>query len=155
MEHLSAEIIEQLLGNDLAPLGPGPREGRKSIAELDRLLSNHGPKVKALVYLWHDHLDASHEISQNISDADGSFIHGIMHRREPDYSNAQYWFKRVGSHPVFALLAERTRLGAWDPMQFIGQCESISDTSSVHCKNLQGLQRLETELLLQYLLENE
>lgn len=52
-------------------------------------------------------LDESHRLSQGIETADGSFWHAIMHRREGDYANAKYWFRRVGDHPVFAALEEK------------------------------------------------
>jgi hypothetical protein len=66
--------------------------------------------LKAGLFQIHDYLDASHELSQSIEGqgrrADGDYWHAIMHRREPDYSNAKYWFRHVGSHPIFAALAE-------------------------------------------------
>ena len=59
------------------------------------------------LWLRFDFLDESHSISQEIKNATGSFWHGILHRREPDYDNAKYWFHRVGEHPVFAPLSPR------------------------------------------------
>ena len=45
----------------------------------------------------HDYLDESHSVSQNMEGtALGDHWHGIMHRREPDYSNAKYWYRRLG-----------------------------------------------------------
>jgi hypothetical protein len=67
-----------------------------------------------LLLLW-DFLDESHEISQTMegkgSPRTADYWHGIMHRREPDASNASYWFRRVGSHPAFDHLG--LQLPAW------------------------------------------
>src|SRR4051794_5010170 len=62
------------------------------------------------LWLYHDFLDESHEISQRLSSSEGSYWHAIMHRREPDASNSKYWFRRIGSHPVVAQLAEKVPL---------------------------------------------
>lgn len=80
-------------------------------------------------------LDESHRLSQGLPGADGSFWHGIMHRREGDYSNAKYWFRRVGEHPTFAAIADAAggiaatgdgpaaramaARGKWDPFAFV------------------------------------
>src|SRR5687768_10361207 len=63
--------------------------------------------IRSLVWLWHDYLEESHHLSQDIPSTDGSFLHAIMHRREPDYWNAKYWFDRVGRHPSFPEIARR------------------------------------------------
>lgn len=60
------------------------------------------PPLQAGLWLYIDELDRSHTISQSIHDATGSFWHGIMHRREGDFSNSHYWFNRVGNHPAMA-----------------------------------------------------
>src|SRR5688572_27301328 len=41
--------------------------------------------VRAGLLLWADHSDASHAISQQLETAEGSYWHGILHRREPDF----------------------------------------------------------------------
>lgn len=74
------------------------------------------------VWLLYDRLDESHTISQSVPTPEGSFWHGVMHRREGDYSNAKYWFRRAGDHPVFDVLAERE--GSWDPFEFVDRCQS-------------------------------
>jgi hypothetical protein len=105
--------------SDLAPHHPGGE--RKWLAgflkELNpqKYLSAAGDSCKAEAILAgllqiNDYLDESHNHSQSIQgegqDVNGDYWHGIMHRREPDYGNGKYWFRRVGHHPCFDLLPE-------------------------------------------------
>ncbi|MBT3911819.1 MAG: hypothetical protein HOF22_01330, partial [Verrucomicrobia bacterium] len=96
---------------NLPGLGPEVRSSAQPSAALAQAVGALGLSgesadlAKAAALLWHDHLDESHTVSQDIGSADGSFLHGIMHRREPDYPNAKYWFRRVGDHPCFPALA--------------------------------------------------
>ena len=48
------------------------------------------------LYLAAGALDQSHSISQDLHTPLGSYLHGIMHRREHDFSNANYWFRQAG-----------------------------------------------------------
>jgi hypothetical protein len=60
--------------------------------------------LAAGLWLYVDDLDRSHTISQGIETPTGSLLHGIMHRREGDFSNSHYWMRRAASHPLFAEL---------------------------------------------------
>ena len=116
-------------------------------------------------WLYHNYLDESHTISQAIHSTSGSYWHGIMHRREPDFPNSKYWFRKVGDHDVFEAVVEAARKTAsdvpeeasflagqtaWDPYAFIDLCESAlggqSQTDSV-CRDVQ---QGEFEILFDY-----
>ena len=150
-------------------LGPGPRPGVKGSEELSAALDEagagalswpYGELVRGVVLLWHDHLEAAHELAQAIENPDGSYLHAIMHRREPDFSNAKYWFRRVGKHPCYQQLAERaapmlrgsSRLivrGQWDPMTFVDACEAAQPGEETEL--LKQIQAVEFNVFLQYL----
>jgi hypothetical protein len=53
----------------------------------------------ALKAMWYDAAgdwDQAHDIAQEISGAEGSWIHAYLHRKEGDQSNAAYWYRRAG-----------------------------------------------------------
>lgn len=176
--NLFPELKRILETAEPAPLGPERRSGVLSTAEMDGELakafpSHFTPAMRDLftagAYLWHDHLDAAHNIVQSIETADGSLLHGIMHRREPDYGNAKYWFRRVGAHPSFLSLAIRasellekadesdlhSRLlpnKTWDPFAFV---DAVQDAMEGQFKSriplLQQVQKLEFECFFENL----
>jgi len=94
---------------------------------------------RSALWLWHDFLDESHTISQSVETPEGSYWHGIMHRREGDFSNAKYWFRRAGTLPVFQAIASQAAAavrdepidrrmlamttGNWDPAAFVDLCQ--------------------------------
>jgi hypothetical protein len=169
-------VIAELLGEPrLPPLGPGtPNESQRArlknaTAESlfpDQALHDHDMARACLAGLWlyHDFLDESHALSQSIETMTGSYWHGLMHRREPDFGNAKYWFRRVGDFPTFGMLAaEAGRLAEaselapaarfladqkrWDPFAFIDLCEACV-TGSLPLEPLcRRIQQREWELL--------
>ena len=102
--------------------------------------------VHSALYECHDFLDESHKISQGIETQNGSYWHGIMHRREPDYGNAKYWFRKVGQHDIFPALGNN-----WDPLAFIDQCEQAAKNKDAkldeHCR---AVQKAEFDLLFEH-----
>lgn len=95
------------------------------------------------LWLLHNFLDQSHTISQDIGSSTGSYWHGIMHRREPDYGNAKYWFRQVDGHPVYDDVAEVVETehpsfaaeflsgGVWDPYAFVDACQRAAREESL------------------------
>jgi hypothetical protein len=75
------------------------------------------------VYVYFSCFEEAHKLAQDIPTAEGSYWHAIVHRGEPDASNASYWFRRVGVHPIFAALAAATGTKPWDPFAFVEACE--------------------------------
>ena len=95
---------------------------------------------RAGLWLLYNFLDESHALSQELHDADGAYWHALMHRREKDFSNSKYWFRRVGAHPIDGPLQAAARdlateaphpsarfletTAVWDPFAFVDLCEA-------------------------------
>jgi hypothetical protein len=166
-------------GNRLMPLAPKSAVSSPGLAllrqtEADQLFDGDQPAsddfakcVRSALFLYFSALDESHRISQDITSATGSFLHGIMHRQEPDYANSKYWFRRTGLHELFPTLREECtrlryrseqieqRLGSrpdWDPVWFIDQCEQAVRGNGPRdvVQDLESIQRLEWRLVFDY-----
>lgn len=176
----SIAFLELIKTDSLPLLGAGRRSGVKAsellLGEVRRFCAKHdlsslkSELAKSAALLWHDDLEASHKISQGIQTREGSFLHGIMHRREPNASNAKYWFGLVGEHPAFEVLASSVKAlgqsstsidallpdGTWEPFRFVDACIRAAQNpeTQIH-QTLQRIQQLEFEALIAHLFLND
>jgi hypothetical protein len=103
---------------------------------LKELLSNHrdlvGTDREAMLWLRIGFIDRPHEIVQSATKGIPAYIHGIVHRLEGDYWNANYWFRRVGQSQIVSEIQASVPLEVqsqpFDPIGFTSQVESWSRT---------------------------
>jgi hypothetical protein len=153
----------------LVPRGPWNAALEQEIQRLDPGKDSASLAVISGLRLWNDDLDGCHKIAQELSDDFGAHLHGIMHRREPDYGNSKYWFRRVGEPPLFPQLrtAALELLGRaqgldsyakalqshpkWDPFRMVDWCESAGEEREVSF--LRALQAIEIQGLTYFWLD--
>jgi hypothetical protein len=146
---LSAARFPQLI-REAIESAPMPSIGQGPIYDplADRIREDASgalpPLVQAGLWLLAGDLDASHAISQSDESPNGSFWHAVMHRREGDFGNAKYWFRRVGTHPVLRHLGTT---GYGDPMRFVDACERAAKGHAADAAELAGWQWLEWQSL--------
>ena len=163
-----SDCIEQLKSRSKpAPLSPRKTWDPEIHESIELLLPTGGKEwpclLKSALRLWNDDLEGSHLICQEFKTNTGCYLHGLMHRREPDYGNAKYWFRRVGDHPLFVPL-QQTALGLsgdladvtemlgetprWDPFRMVDWCEDFRSPEKVAF--LEALQAKEIEAVADY-----
>ena len=137
-----------------------------------RLTGTSTALLRGIALLWHDQEPEAHTIAQDIHDREGSWLHAIIHRREPDYSNARYWFHQVGQHPAYAYLAESMSAilpqstadhlaqkllpgGKWSASGFVDLCQvalrNRQDTQTIAL--CQQIQAAEFAALIRHIIE--
>lgn len=171
-------VVPLLESAPLNELGPGtPDDSRRSaLAALTpeaivapHPLSDRKMALACCAALWlrYDHLDQAHEISQSLDTSEGSYWHALVHRREPDFSNAKYWFRRVGMHAIYQelnlaaqQLAAQSALDAaaaylkdqrtWDALRFVDLCEEAMGGTPPLRTLCERVQQREWELLFDW-----
>ena len=170
---LFTEIVREAgpLGLTAGAPRPSPAADRlegSTVAEIlgarprDPLL---GALVRAGLLLLADRNEAAHEVCQEVATAEGSWWHGVVHRREPDLDNARYWFRRVGAHPLMEELPrdapesgkalDRVCPGRsrWDSFALIDLCEEAAGWSLEAQKPILDLEMHEIARLLAFCYE--
>lgn len=151
-------------GQRLMPLVHGPCSSETARARLQaagakQLFAGSRAPGAALagLYLYFSCWEGAHTIAQDISTPEGSYWHAIVHRQEPDAGNASYWFRQVGVHPIFPVLASTAAsLGYqsgenWDPFAFVRECEEAGQSpGSARERQALEVQRAEWQLLFDF-----
>lgn len=131
--------------------------------------------LRAGLFWLHDDIDGCHRVAQaHEGHRQCDYWHALMHRREGDFGNSLYWFRRVGRHPIFEdlhaeaerILAEavgrssadfRQRLqrdGVWEPASFGDFVRSVADGKAgrTAADTARRIQMAEFRLLFAYTL---
>ena len=157
-------------GQRLQPLTCGPCSSTEAHSLLltcgaRDLFPKGGNPAAAMAGLWlyFSCFEEAHGLAQDSSTPEAELWHAILHRREPDSGNAAYWFRKVGSHPVYSKLAHAAirilqdiplaefRVGKWDPFAFIAFCERASQQpGSPSERAAMEIQRAEWQILFDY-----
>ena len=171
-----SDFIDRLLLRDdllatLAPREPLGYDLVRRIREADDAMLAGGKKivsapplalVRGALYYAVDALDECHRIFQEDHTDAGSYWHGMMHRREGDFDNARYWFRRAGALPIAAALhAEAARVSplmarqtTWDAYLLTGECEQCKHGAEESRAECVALHRVEFDGLLDYCWRN-
>ena len=163
-------IADRLNSRAPSPLVPSRIGDAALDREIEALATAQDPEAEraaqGALHLWNDSLVRAHELAQEIGDATGSYLHGVMHRREPDYENSKYWFRRVGRHPLFPdvrtatlrALSDRPDLRQgidvapdWDPFRMVDWCREAARKPELEAV-LRRVQAREIELLAEFCL---
>ena len=114
--------------------------------------------VRGVLFYAVDAIHEAHAVFQEAPGDLGAYWHGMMHRREGDFENARYWFRRAGKLGFFDLLHRAAsehspvmaRQSNWDPYLFTGECEQARFGAEEGLKELAALQLVEFEGVFEY-----
>ena len=152
---LPAELQLAVLGCEIPGLDGGPEDHElqdqlKQSKKLDwgNATARATDLAESGLWLLSGDLDRSHSISQSIDNSTGSFWHGIMHRREGDYGNAKYWFRRAGNHPALQDVFSNSAGDYLDPFDFVDACESAQRRKRGDAERCKVAQWIEWQALM-------
>ena len=150
-QRLAHPVLEAIVQAKLPSLGSGPQnpdlarilqQNQQLLAPGQSLTHNDLLALRAALWLLAGDLDQSHSISQNLQTPLGSFWHGVMHRREGDFSNAKYWFQRCTKLPFLRDIAMQVNNDTiasqlefedgWCPFQFVDKCQAVNRKSGTN-----------------------
>jgi hypothetical protein len=126
--------------------------------------SRNPDAAMAGLWLYFSCFEEAHELVSESQSPECELWHAILHRQEPDAGNAAYWFRKVGTHPVYPAIAVTAakilekfpdaefRTGPlWDPFAFVAFCDRArTQPASVQEKAALEIQRAEWQILFDY-----
>ncbi|GAA96924.1 uncharacterized protein L969DRAFT_105499 [Mixia osmundae IAM 14324] len=95
MSAVRASLLEELLSRPNPPLSPKRPWKPELSEEIGSLPKSVDLNIRAALHLLNDDIEACHDLAgSQEGNPYSNHLHAILHRREPDYPNSKYWFKR-------------------------------------------------------------
>lgn len=121
------------------PIPLKARTNSRDEQTISKLLEQHpilvGTDVEALLWIRLGLIDRAHDIVQEASRGTPAYIHGMIHRLEGDYWNANYWFGRVRGSEVLQSVEDEVKdeqsKTRFSPTAFTAQVESLSESGAL------------------------
>ena len=137
----------------------GPAHGAAAAAVEEPALAER-PELAAAVWLYVDDLDRAHDLVQALHTPTGSLWHAVLHRREGDFSNALYWYRKAGHHPAYGRIdltgggaGSGTAVAKYNPERFVNQVERAVEAGEKENPALVSQQNKEWVAVFDWLLE--
>ncbi|XZE19327.1 hypothetical protein SH449x_004644 [Pirellulaceae bacterium SH449] len=91
-----------------------------------------GTTAEALLGVRLGLIERAHDLVQDASSGLEAYIHGMIHRLEGDFWNANYWFRAAGKpivSQVASVAGEKGLLDPFDPAKLVGRLERLPKSS--------------------------
>ncbi len=83
-------------------------ELKQFVSQIPGLSDEKRAAISGLLFLWQDHWKEAHAATDDYEGTpDSDLLHAMVHRREGDYGNAEYWLRSAGKHALFEILGPR------------------------------------------------
>ncbi|KAK4548342.1 hypothetical protein LTR36_010212 [Oleoguttula mirabilis] len=115
---------------------PSPRPHDKTLSDTISSLSLH-PTLESLLHILNADLPSAHFLCRHMQNKpawEGMYIHGLLHRVEGDYRNADAWYGNVAESDAFKCCWPG---GLEEAKAFIGRVERLRKEKSGDAKELE------------------
>ena len=139
----------------LPSASPNPRS--KPLTHTIASLTLH-PTLEALLHILNSDLPSAHFLCRHMQNKpawEGMYIHGLLHRIEGDYRNAEAWYGNVHESEAFQnSWPGENGQGLEDAKTFIGKVESLRKRKVGDTQELEKESGREIDALVQWCKEN-
>ncbi|KAM0713688.1 hypothetical protein Q7P37_010650 [Cladosporium fusiforme] len=114
------------------------------------------PTLEALLHILNSDLSSAHFLVRHMESrpaVEGMFVHGVLHRVEGDYLNAEAWYRDVQDSDVFRAVWPESEGGLEGTVAFIRRVEKLRKEGEGNLNGLEGESRREVETLKGFLVE--
>lgn len=152
-----ADIYTHITTNQPYPVLPSasPHPRNPDLSHAISSLAVH-PTLEALLHILNSDLSSAHFLVRHMEAkpaVEGMFVHGILHRVEGDYRNAEAWYGDVKDSDIFRFVWPEEEGGLDGGVAFIRRVESLRKEKKGDSSALQKESQRELDATKDFLVE--